>query len=335
MVRSTRVPEARSPSRPRDPWSSGTPSGPPELAWYEGLGAVARAGTGLIIDEVFLGGGASQERLRSALGGLSVLWVGVRCDAAVAEARERQRGDRNIGMARDQAERVHRGVHYDVVVETHDTAPIDCAAGDREVDCRSRPGIFLLTSEPSCITRRGRLGAQRPPTRFVRCLRSGASGSVRPSQREEPRRHVWSSEEEGGRAGDPRLCRRDARRRRGAGRTVGGRLSARSHRRSHVGSLLAALEALDAQTAQSDAYGASIIGSGALGYAWKGDVLGETSLDPLVDEVPSAELAAQFELVKAAKAEVRGPTPATFAALQAASTALAGTRHEGPTPGSG
>ena len=98
-----------------------------ELAWYEGLGAVARSGTGLIIDEVFLGGGASQARLRSALGGLSVVWVGVRCDAAVAEARERRRGNRNTGMARDQAERVHRGVHYDMVVETDDMAPIDCA----------------------------------------------------------------------------------------------------------------------------------------------------------------------------------------------------------------
>ena len=50
-------------------------------------------------------------------------------------------------------------------------------------------------------------------------------------------------------------------------------------------------------------------------------------IDPVVDEVPSAELAAQFDLVKAAKAEVRGPTPATFAALQAASTALADARE--------
>jgi chloramphenicol 3-O phosphotransferase len=60
-----------------------------ELAWYEGLAAIARVGTGLIVDEVFLGGGASQARLRTALEGLSVLWVGVRCNAAVAEARER------------------------------------------------------------------------------------------------------------------------------------------------------------------------------------------------------------------------------------------------------
>jgi chloramphenicol 3-O phosphotransferase len=91
-----------------------------ELAWYEGLAAVARAGTRLIVDEVFLDGGASQDRLRAAFDGLSVLWVGVYCEAAVAEARELQRGDRNIGMARDQAQRVHRGVHYDLVVETDD-----------------------------------------------------------------------------------------------------------------------------------------------------------------------------------------------------------------------
>jgi chloramphenicol 3-O phosphotransferase len=98
-----------------------------EVAWYEGLAAMARAGTGLIIDEVFLRGGASQDRLRSALQGLSVLWVGVRCDVDVAEARESRRGDRNIGMARDQAERVHRGVRYDMTVETTDLTPSEGA----------------------------------------------------------------------------------------------------------------------------------------------------------------------------------------------------------------
>lgn len=94
--------------------------------------------------------------------------------------------------------------------------------------------------------------------------------------------------------------------------------------------LLAALEGLDAQTDLSDAYGESVIGSGALGYASKGEVLGETSIDSVVDEVPDAELTAQFELVKAAKEEVRGPTRATFAALQSASTALAGARNREP-----
>ena len=99
-----------------------------ETGWSEGLAAMARAGTDLIIDEVFLGGGESQARLRTALMGLSVVWVGVQCQPVVAEARELQRADRNIGMARHQAERVHRGVEYDVVVDTSETAPDDCAA---------------------------------------------------------------------------------------------------------------------------------------------------------------------------------------------------------------
>ena len=99
-----------------------------EKGWSEGLAAMARAGTGLIIDEVFLGGGESQARLRIALKGLSVVWVGVQCQPAVAAARELQRADRNIGMARHQAERVHRGVEYDVVVDTSETAPDECAA---------------------------------------------------------------------------------------------------------------------------------------------------------------------------------------------------------------
>ena len=98
-----------------------------ETAWSEGLAAMARAGTHLIIDEVFLGGGESQARLRAGLKGLSVIWVGVLCRPEVAEARERQRADRNIGMARNQAERVHRGVDYDIVVDTSETAPDECA----------------------------------------------------------------------------------------------------------------------------------------------------------------------------------------------------------------
>jgi hypothetical protein len=92
--------------------------------------------------------------------------------------------------------------------------------------------------------------------------------------------------------------------------------------------LVAALEELDAQTDQSDAYGSSVIGSAALGYASKGEVLGETGLDSVVDEVPSAELNAQFALVKAAKNEARGPTSKTFTSLQFAYAALAESRNQ-------
>ena len=91
--------------------------------------------------------------------------------------------------------------------------------------------------------------------------------------------------------------------------------------------LLGALERLDEQADEGDAYRASVIGSGALGYAGKGGVVGETGIDSIVEEVPSDELNAQFALVRAAKDEVRQPTRATFAALQGAVATLAARRQ--------
>jgi chloramphenicol 3-O phosphotransferase len=98
-----------------------------EAAWIAGVAAMARAGARIIVDEVFLGGAASQQRWRDALGGLGVLWVGVRCDAVVAAGREVARGDRIPGMAAAQAELVHQGVHYDLEVDTARAESLDCA----------------------------------------------------------------------------------------------------------------------------------------------------------------------------------------------------------------
>jgi chloramphenicol 3-O phosphotransferase len=98
-----------------------------EAAWITGLAAMARAGARLILDEVFLGGSAGQRRWQEALDGLGVLWVGVRCEGAVAAAREAARGDRITGMALSQAEVVHRGVVYDLEVDTTRTASLACA----------------------------------------------------------------------------------------------------------------------------------------------------------------------------------------------------------------
>ena len=98
-----------------------------QAAWMQGVAATARAGAPVILDEVFLGGVASQRRWREVLGGLAVLWVGVRCDSAVAAAREVARADRVQGMAVSQAEVVHRGVVYDVEVDTTATGSLVCA----------------------------------------------------------------------------------------------------------------------------------------------------------------------------------------------------------------
>jgi chloramphenicol 3-O phosphotransferase len=98
-----------------------------EAAWIEGVAAMARAGAGVIVDEVFLGGAAAQRRWREALGTLEVLWVGVHCDLAVAAGREIARGDRVPGMAAAQADLVHQGVVYDLEVDTTHTEAMECA----------------------------------------------------------------------------------------------------------------------------------------------------------------------------------------------------------------
>ncbi|MFF4797002.1 chloramphenicol phosphotransferase CPT [Streptomyces sp. NPDC001351] len=98
-----------------------------ETAWREGVAATARAGAPVIVDDVFLGGGRSQEGWRKVLAGLDVLWVGVRCEAAVAAGREIARGDRVRGMAEQQAELVHRDMEYDVEVDTTHTESLECA----------------------------------------------------------------------------------------------------------------------------------------------------------------------------------------------------------------
>lgn len=98
-----------------------------ESAWMQGIAAMARAGARIILDEVFLSGVDARDRWRAALAGVAVLWVGVRCDPAVATARERGRADRIAGMAVSQAQLVHAGMAYDVEVDTSDTSAVACA----------------------------------------------------------------------------------------------------------------------------------------------------------------------------------------------------------------
>jgi chloramphenicol 3-O phosphotransferase len=98
-----------------------------EAAWMAGVAAMARAGARIIFDDVFLSGAASQERTRAHLKGLDVLWVGVHCDPVIAAGREIARGDRATGMAASQADVVHKGVAYDIEVDTSHTQSLDCA----------------------------------------------------------------------------------------------------------------------------------------------------------------------------------------------------------------
>lgn len=98
-----------------------------ESAWMQGVAAMARAGAHIIIDDVFLSGVAARDRWQAALANVPVLWVGVRCDPAVAAERERERGDRVAGMAALQAQVVHTGIEYDIEVDTTEMPAMACA----------------------------------------------------------------------------------------------------------------------------------------------------------------------------------------------------------------
>lgn len=98
-----------------------------ETAWTAGVAAMARAGARIVVDEVFLGGAASQRRWLDVLDGVDVLWVGVRCDSTVAAGREIARGDRVPGMAAAQADLVHQGVRYDLEIDTTHAEPMESA----------------------------------------------------------------------------------------------------------------------------------------------------------------------------------------------------------------
>jgi chloramphenicol 3-O phosphotransferase len=99
------------------------PVGEQVMAGYRGwVASTARAGLGVIVDEVLL---SEQDWIawQVELAGLDVLWVRVECALAVVEARERARADRPLGLARSQIDLVHRHPAYDVVADTARVGP--------------------------------------------------------------------------------------------------------------------------------------------------------------------------------------------------------------------
>lgn len=80
------------------------------------IAALAARGNDLIVDDVMLADEPSEYcRL---LAPYQVYWVGILASLEVLEARERSRGDRLIGLARWQFNRVHAGRRYDLEIDT-------------------------------------------------------------------------------------------------------------------------------------------------------------------------------------------------------------------------
>ncbi|WP_206597340.1 phosphotransferase-like protein [Pseudacidovorax intermedius] len=89
------------------------------------VAALAAQGNELIVDEVLVGDDkADYVRL---LATFDLRLVGVHCPLPVLEQREQARGDRRLGLARWQFDKVHAGMDHDVVVDTSAGSPKECA----------------------------------------------------------------------------------------------------------------------------------------------------------------------------------------------------------------
>ncbi len=95
------------------------------------MAALADAGNNLIVDDAMLEGDAAA--YAEALSAHRLSWVGVFAPLDVLERRERQRGDRDIGMARGLASRLHAGIAYDLEVDTAQASAAECAARIKQV----------------------------------------------------------------------------------------------------------------------------------------------------------------------------------------------------------
>ena len=95
--------------------------GPLIAGMHASIHALASAGNNLIVDHILI---ADCEPHHWVPGGLScvedydVLFVAVRCPLNILENREKVRGDRRIGLAAWQFERVYKGIFYDLEVDT-------------------------------------------------------------------------------------------------------------------------------------------------------------------------------------------------------------------------
>jgi chloramphenicol 3-O phosphotransferase len=115
------------------------PAGPDELAlvagpwgqtviaaWHRAIGTLAHAGQAVVVDHILQEPGWFADCV-AAWQDLPVLFVGVRCPLAVAEARAARRPGREPGYVRWVYPRVHSHGPYDLEVDTAVLDPDTCA----------------------------------------------------------------------------------------------------------------------------------------------------------------------------------------------------------------
>ncbi len=89
------------------------------------IAAMAGQGNNLIVDDVIFGDEMAE--YRALLSDFDLHVVGVMAPLEVLEAREATRADRLPGLARWQYPRVHKGIGYDLEVDSSRLTPLECA----------------------------------------------------------------------------------------------------------------------------------------------------------------------------------------------------------------
>jgi chloramphenicol 3-O phosphotransferase len=128
-------------------WTTTVEDGPPITRFQTGpqgaalmrgfrrsIAALADEGWNVIADDVATA--ADWEGYRKCLGQHRLLTIKVHAPLGVLEERERTRGDRMAGLARDQWQRIHEGIAYDLDVDTGKLTP--------EAAARTITGAFGL-----------------------------------------------------------------------------------------------------------------------------------------------------------------------------------------------
>ncbi len=97
-----------------------------KLAMAKSVRALAETGHNVIVDIIFCGK-KTYDEFKASLAGISVSVIKVECPLFELEERELARGDRPIGLAQSQFRSVHEQVSYDLIINTLDNSPKQCA----------------------------------------------------------------------------------------------------------------------------------------------------------------------------------------------------------------
>lgn len=93
--------------------------------FHRSVASLAQSGNNILVDHVLQEKEWLQECVKSWKG-LEVIFVGIKCPLEVVEQREKERGDREIGTARYQFQRVHIHDLYDIEVDTSIFSADEC-----------------------------------------------------------------------------------------------------------------------------------------------------------------------------------------------------------------